>query len=169
MANASIFAAFERLWQHILLALDGKSDTSHTHTPSDVGADPAGSAAAALETANGNIKSLDDYIGDLPTGAKATTVIGYVDEKVAEIDFPDFSEEFDAVYGEINKKADANHTHTGYAASDHTHEGVYAPSAHGHGIGDISGLQSALDGKADASHSHSELENKSKVTIVRWE
>ena len=169
MANASIFAAFERLWQHILIALDGKSDTSHTHTPSDVGADPAGSAASALETANGNIKLLDDYIGDLPDGAKANTVIGYVDEKVADIDFPNFSEEFDAVYTAINGKADAAHTHTGYAASDHTHDGVYATSSHGHVISDVANLQNALDGKADASHSQSEVENKSKVTIVRWE
>lgn len=31
MANASIFAAFERMWQHINIALNNKSDISHTH------------------------------------------------------------------------------------------------------------------------------------------
>lgn len=31
MANASILAAFERMWQHVVFALGGKSDISHTH------------------------------------------------------------------------------------------------------------------------------------------
>lgn len=39
--------------------------------------------------------------------------------------------------------ADSDHTHTGFASSDHEHA-----------IADVSGLQSALDGKAAASHSH---------------
>ena len=39
MANASILAAFERMWQHIVLALNEKSDTTHNHVKSDVGLD----------------------------------------------------------------------------------------------------------------------------------
>lgn len=31
MANASILAAFERMWQHIVVALGNKSDIDHTH------------------------------------------------------------------------------------------------------------------------------------------
>ena len=31
MANTSILAAFERMWLHVLAALGGKADTSHTH------------------------------------------------------------------------------------------------------------------------------------------
>lgn len=31
MANASILAAFERMWQHINIALNNKSDTTHKH------------------------------------------------------------------------------------------------------------------------------------------
>ena len=31
MANASILAAFERMWQHIAVALGGKSDLGHSH------------------------------------------------------------------------------------------------------------------------------------------
>jgi hypothetical protein len=31
MANKSILAAFERMWQHITTALNNKSDASHTH------------------------------------------------------------------------------------------------------------------------------------------
>lgn len=32
MANASIKAAFERMWQHITTALNNKSDLNHNHT-----------------------------------------------------------------------------------------------------------------------------------------
>lgn len=31
MANTSILAAFERMWQHVANALSGKSDISHNH------------------------------------------------------------------------------------------------------------------------------------------
>lgn len=32
MSNASIKSAFERMWHHIVVALNNKSDTSHTHS-----------------------------------------------------------------------------------------------------------------------------------------
>lgn len=31
MANTSIFAAFERMWQHIIVIFNSKADASHTH------------------------------------------------------------------------------------------------------------------------------------------
>ena len=36
MANTSILAAFERMWQHVANALSAKSDTGHKHDISDV-------------------------------------------------------------------------------------------------------------------------------------
>jgi hypothetical protein len=36
MANTSIYAAFERFWQHIVAVLGEKADAEHTHTVSDV-------------------------------------------------------------------------------------------------------------------------------------
>ena len=36
MANASIKAAFERMWQHITSVLNNKSDSDHSHIISDV-------------------------------------------------------------------------------------------------------------------------------------
>ena len=36
MANASILAAFERMWQHIVSALNKKSDLSHSHVISEI-------------------------------------------------------------------------------------------------------------------------------------
>ena len=49
--------------------------------------------------------------------------------------------------------AAASHTHSGYAASNHTHSN-YASSSHTHTISNITNLQSTLDGKADADHTH---------------
>jgi hypothetical protein len=32
MANTSILAAFERMWQHVVVRLNNKSDIDHTHS-----------------------------------------------------------------------------------------------------------------------------------------
>lgn len=36
MTNQSIRAAFERMWQHIVVAMSGKADANHTHSASDI-------------------------------------------------------------------------------------------------------------------------------------
>lgn len=50
--------------------------------------------------------------------------------------------------------AAADHAHNGYAASDHTHNN-YAATSHSHSQNEITGLASALAGKADSNHTHS--------------
>ena len=42
----------------------------------------------------------------------------------------------------------------GKADVNHNHDGVYAPASHTHEIGQITGLQGQLDGKAASSHTH---------------
>lgn len=51
MANTSILAAFERMWQHVVLALNSKSDAAHTHTLADV-PDTANKKSSYLATAS---------------------------------------------------------------------------------------------------------------------
>jgi hypothetical protein len=51
--------------------------------------------------------------------------------------------------------ATANHTHTQYAATEHNHDGNYAPISHTHTQSDVTGLSSALSGKANTNHTHS--------------
>jgi hypothetical protein len=52
--------------------------------------------------------------------------------------------------------APSTHNHTGvYAPAVHTHAGVYAPVGHSHAILDTTGLQAALDAKAESTHNHS--------------
>lgn len=46
MTNTSILAAFERMWQHIVLALDGKAERSEIPTT----ADDVGAVAYTVQT-----------------------------------------------------------------------------------------------------------------------
>lgn len=69
MANQSIFAAFERMWQHIIIALNGKADAEHNHndiyyTESEIDStinnkmnivNPTGTGSFSLNRKNGTI------------------------------------------------------------------------------------------------------------------
>lgn len=44
-----------------------------------------------------------------------------------------------------------------YAALAHNHDGRYALFSHGHVVNDVSGLQTALDGKSGTAHAHAGL------------
>ena len=61
MANASILAAFERMWQHIVISLSGKSDTSHNHNDAY---DTLGAADVALHSARDYVDSAKNEILD---------------------------------------------------------------------------------------------------------
>ena len=51
--------------------------------------------------------------------------------------------------------AAAGHDHDAdYAAIDHDHDSDYAAAGHTHGMGDVTGLEDALSGKADTGHLH---------------
>ena len=49
MANPSIYAAFERMWQHLTAAVGTKADVGHKHNDDY---DAKGSAQSSLEAAN---------------------------------------------------------------------------------------------------------------------
>jgi hypothetical protein len=65
----------------------------------------------------------------------------------------------DLDYAPLNHNHDgdyslATHSHSQYALTSHNHDTVYAPITHGHAITDVTGLQNALDDKADVGHNH---------------
>lgn len=68
---------------------------------------------------------------------------------------PSYLSEDDAV----EAFAPVNHSHTGYAASEHTHTG-YAPSEHTHTdlVETMDALDTAIGGKADATHTHAQAD-----------
>ena len=70
MANPSIYAAFERMWQHIVAALGNKSDISHTHddeyyTETEVDTVLAGKADAEHTHDDYALKADIPELGDL--------------------------------------------------------------------------------------------------------
>lgn len=60
MANTSILAAFERMWQHTVAALGNKANADHTHAISDVT-----ELQTTLDTMNESIEKLG--APDIPT------------------------------------------------------------------------------------------------------
>jgi hypothetical protein len=102
-------------------ALGGKSDTTHTHT-------------GVYEPANTNIQSHISATNN-PHGTTATQVGAYTTSQVDTL---------------LSGKADAVHNHNNlyYSESEvDTLLGGKANTTHTHAIGDVTGLQTALDGK----------------------
>lgn len=68
MANQSIFDAFERMWQHVVLKLGDKSDADHNHEISDV---------TGLQTALDELNEIQEFdltsIGEVPLDAASQT------------------------------------------------------------------------------------------------
>lgn len=127
--------------------LNGKANASHDHAMDEV---------TGLETA---------LAGKAPS---AHTHTGYAAEshthKQADIEglATALSEKAEKTHTH-DDYAPATHNHTGYAPTDHTHNGYaptnhthngYAAEDHNHDMSDISGLSTALSGKASSNHSH---------------
>lgn len=62
--------------------------------------------------------------------------------------------------------APVEHSHSGYASANHTHSG-YAPTSHEHSISEVTGLNSALSGKADSNHTHDYAASTHNHTIAQ--
>lgn len=157
--------------------------TSYSKEESDAKYALAGSTGAtmtaseiltAIQTVDGSGSGLD---ADTLDGKEASefALTADLDEK-ANATHTHAQAEVTGLTEALAGKADASHTHDGYAASthshaqseitglstalagkadsSHTHTG-YAASSHSHAQSEISGLTSALAGKADSSHTHS--------------
>lgn len=63
MANTSIYAAFERMWQHIVSTMNNKSEINHLH-------DDRYYEKSEVDIAINDTKEyIDELIGDLLNGA----------------------------------------------------------------------------------------------------
>lgn len=76
MANASILAAFERMWQHITSALSNKSDISHTHEgmPYWVEGNDKDGGVMVCDSGYGLIRCAGDYVKSV-NGSTGTVTI----------------------------------------------------------------------------------------------
>lgn len=146
--------------------------SSHAHAQSDITG-----LASALAGKAANNHTHSDYVTNEDFSALENTVDGKAASNHTHTQYAaashthsqyanatDVSEIETALAG----KAAADHTHTQYASTSHSHSNYVtndtytaglatkAASAHTHAQSDISGLASALSGKANTSHTHSD-------------
>jgi len=83
MANTSIQAAFERFWAHVVNALSGKSDISHTHSNATVSDAGFLSAEDKLQLDNGG----SPIVTTAGTGAAYTATVDGITALTAGVNF----------------------------------------------------------------------------------
>lgn len=91
MANSSILAAFERMWQYVIAELNGKSDTAHTHddryyTESEID--------AKFSTINVPVDSVNGKTGDVVLTASdiGAPTVNEMNTAIAAIPKPDMTQ-----------------------------------------------------------------------------
>lgn len=149
-------------------ALDGKSSTGHTHTGVYAPVVHTHAYSAITNTPNfvGSGNTTVTLVGDTyriysPTGGTGTvdhaalTNLGWLDSNHTgqTSQLAAFGLSGETVYVDPTDFAAANHTHSQYSLTGHTHV-----------ISNVTGLQSALDGKSDTGHTHSQYALNSNLT-----
>lgn len=100
----------------------------------------AQAAQTAAEGAQTDVNNLKTYVGTLPTGATATDVVGYINEKTANI-------ASDAALGELAERVSNAETDIANIEKDYLKEADKT---------ELKNQITAVDTKADAAQSHSE-------------
>ena len=134
--------------------LDGKAATTHTHTPASIGAaaathahvigDVAGLQGALDGKAEASHTHTASQISDATTTGK--NVLTASSQSVAR-----------SAIGAGTSNLAIGTTSTTAAAGDHTHTPASigaAPATHTHTTAQVTGLETALSGKANTSHTH---------------
>lgn len=141
-------------------ALDGKSSTSHTHAWGDITGKPTTFTPTAHSHVIADVTNLQTTLD-----GKANTAHTHVIANVT--DFPSQT-------GNAGKFLQTNGTSLSWVASSTSVDWsaitgkptTFTPSAHSHAIADVTGLQSALDGKSSTSHTHAFADITSKPWTV---
>ena len=132
--------------------LSGKANSSHTHTTSQITNFPTSMPA------NGGTADTSKMSAKLQTYKSGSTTETY------GTSYPVYAQ-WSSDGSKVNLKCDNYKTATDYATSAGSASSVawdnvsgkpstYSPSSHTHSISNITNLQSTLDGKASASHTH---------------
>lgn len=183
MANASIKAAFERMWQYVVNALNNKSDISHNHndvyyTESEIdnkisavntsitnitngttkvgkatsadNATSATSATKATQDGNGNVIT-STYETKTDASAKLTEAKTYADSAANKVK-NDLLNGAGAAYDTLKELGELIDDNKDAIDALEDIASGKANAVHIHAIADVSGLQTALDGKAASSH-----------------
>jgi hypothetical protein len=161
--------------------LTGKPSTfppsTHSHVIADVtGLQTAidGKAASSHTHTISNVTGLQTALDAKATPADVTSAVASV-VNAAPASLDTLKELADALGNDANFASTVTNAIAGKAAAVHTHvigdvtglqtaldgkqaSGSYAAASHGHVISDVTGLQTALDGKSGVSHTHTALQ-----------
>ena len=144
-------------------SLDGKAASSHNHDSDYAALSHTHTIAnvSGLQTAlDGKAASTHDHDSDYAALSHSHTIANVTGLQTALDGKSSTSHNHDTDYADINHNHDsdyaaANHNHdSDYAAANHNHDSDYAAASHTHSIANVTGLQTALDGKAASSHNH---------------
>ena len=147
----------------------GKSDSDHTHTgfaaeghthtPDSIGAAPASHTHSYAPTTHSHSMSEVTGLTDALSGKadSSHSHAGFAAEShghsISDVTGLQTALDGKAASGHTHNYAAADHNHdTAYAAKSHTHS--YAAPSHTHAQSDVTGLETALAGKANSDHSH---------------
>lgn len=139
-------------------ALSGKANTSHTHAQSDVTglSDALSGKANAVHT--------HDYAASTHTHSQ-TEVTGLATALSGKANATHTHAQSDVTGLEtaLAGKSDTTHTHSNYAASTHTHTQAQVTGLETA----LSDLEDAIDGKADANHTHNYAASSHNHTVAQ--
>lgn len=130
--------------EQISVAMAAKADASHTHTASEVGADVAGAANTALQSAK-------EYADAAANAVKNDLLSGAGD-----------------AYNTLKELGDLIDDNTDAIKALETIASGKANATHAHTISDVTNLQTTLNGKAASSHTHT-VANISDLTATATE
>ena len=117
------------------------ADIVHNHAISDVSGLQLELDDRAM-TLHTHVKADISDFAHVHSISEITNLQNLLDDKAA------LDHNHDAIYAVID------HNHSEYALTGHNHDGVYAVAGHSHAIDEVTGLQTALNGKAAVSHNH---------------
>lgn len=169
MANTSLLAAFERMWQHVTYALSGKSDISHNHndtyyTESEIDTKISSVNTSITNITNGTTKVGKATVADSAATATSATSASTATKATQDGNGKVISSTYETKADATSKLTEAK-TYTDSAVSDkadvnHNHDSDYDAK------GSAETVQDALDAHTDNADIHFTATERTKLSGI---
>ena len=169
MANTSLLAAFERMWQHVTYALIGKSDISHNHndtyyTESEIDTKISSVNTSITNITNGTTKVGKATVADSAATATSATTASTATKATQDDNGKVISSTYETKADATSKLTEAK-TYTDSAVSDkadanHNHDNDYDTK------GSAETVQDALDAHTDNTDIHFTATERTKLSGI---
>lgn len=112
MANSSILAAFERMWQHVVAALANKADVNHSHSYNDLSDIPTNDGSGTITGVSVNGTSIaTSGVANIPAASTSAYGVTKLSSSTSDTSTTTAAtpSAVKAAYDLANGKADATH------------------------------------------------------------